>query len=112
MSAKGITLKNTDPFKDLDKLVNSFQPNLVAMSCTEDIFSLGLRLLQHIDRHNILTIVGGVFPTFAPHKVIRNKEIDIVCVGEGEDALIELCSRLRDGKKYDDINNLWIYETH
>ena len=82
--SKKITLKTTDPFDDLDILVNSFQPNLIAMSATEDIFPLGLRLLKHIDKYNILTVMGGVFPTFAPHKVILNKEIDIVCVGEGE----------------------------
>lgn len=106
--SRHVSLKTTDPFEDLDKTVNSFQPDLIAMSATEDIFPLGMKLLKHIDKHNILTIVGGVFPTFAPHKVIRNKEIDIVCVGEGEDAMLELCRRLRAGKNYYDINNLWV----
>lgn len=105
---KQASLKTTDPFCDLDKLINSFQPNLIAMSATEDIFPLGLNLLKYIDKYDILTIAGGVFPTFAPHKVILNKEIDIVCVGEGEDALLELCRRLRAGRDYSDINNLWI----
>ena len=103
-----LPLKTTDPFEDIDKLINSFQPDLIAMSLPEDLFSLGLKFLKHIDRYNILTIVGGVFPTFAPHKVIRHKEIDIVCVGEGERALLELCQRLRSGKNYFDIKNLWI----
>lgn len=106
--SRHVSLKTTDPFEDLDKTVNSFQPDLIAMSATEDIFPLGLKLLKHIDKHNVLTIVGGVFPTFVPHKVIRNKEIDIVCVGEGEDAMIELCRRLRAGMDYSNINNLWV----
>ena len=63
--AEKVTLKVTNPFDDLDQLVNSFQPDLVAMSATEDIFPLGLRLIKHIDKYDILTIVGGVFPTFA-----------------------------------------------
>jgi radical SAM superfamily enzyme YgiQ (UPF0313 family) len=103
-----VTLKVTNPFEDLDQLVNSFHPDLVAMSATEDIFPLGLRLIKYIDKYDILTIVGGVFPTFAPHKVIKNKEIDIVCVGEGEDALLELCVKLRENKDYSNIENLWI----
>lgn len=103
-----VTLKATNPFDDLDQLVNSFQPDLIAMSVTEDIFPLGLRLIKHIDKYDILTIVGGVFPTFAPRKVLKNKEIDIVCVGEGEDALLELCIKLREGKDYSNIENLWI----
>ena len=76
---EGVTLKATNPFDDLDQLVNSFQPDLIAMSATEDIFPLGLRLIKHIDKYDILTIVGGVFPTFAPLKVINNKEIDNNC---------------------------------
>ena len=103
-----VTLKTANPFDDLDQLVNSFQPDLIAMSATEDIFPLGLRLIKHIDKYNILTIVGGVFPTFAPLKVINNEEIDIVCVGEGEEALLELCNRLREKKDYSDIRGLWI----
>ena len=31
-----------------------------------------------------------------------------VCKGEGEDALRSLCRRMRNGKRYDDIDNLWI----
>ena len=103
-----VILKTSEPFTDLDKLVNSYQPDLIAMSATEDIFPLGLKLLSSVHKYNILTVVGGVFPTFAPHKVIRNKEIDIVCVGEGEDALLQLCNCLREGKDYSNINNLWI----
>lgn len=107
MTKKAI-LKTTDPFDDLEKLVMTFQPDLIVLSVTEDIFPLGLRLLKHIDKYNVLTIAGGVFPTFAPEKVIRNKEIDIVCIGEGEDVLLELCKRLKERKDYSDILNLWI----
>jgi len=103
-----VTLKKTNMFDDLEILMDSFQPDLVAISATEDIFPLGLKLLRHIERYNVLTIAGGVFPTFAAHKVIRNNEIDIVCIGEGEDALLELCQRLREKKDYCDISNLWI----
>jgi len=103
-----MTLKSSDPLDDLDQLVRSYQPDLIALSATEDIFPGGLKLLQHIDKYNILTIAGGVYPTFAPEKVIRNKEIDIVCIGEGEEALLELCKRLRQKEGFSDINNLWI----
>jgi len=106
--SKQVTLKTTDPSDDIDKLVRSFCPDLIALSATEDIFPGGLRLLRHIDKNNILTITGGVYPTFAPEKVISNKEIDIVCIGEGEEAILELCKRLRESKDYSDIGNLWV----
>lgn len=106
--SKQVSLRDTDPLVDLDKLVESFSPDLIALSATEDIFPGGLKLLKHIDRHNILTIAGGVYPTFAPESVIRQKEVDIVCIGEGEEALLELCRRLREGRDYSDIGNLWV----
>ena len=106
--AKNVVLKSTDPFNDLEKMVDSFKPNLIALSATEDIFPLGLQLLKHIDNRNITTIAGGVFATFAPEKVIRNNQIDIVCVGEGEDALLELCTKLKNGEDISSIDNLWV----
>lgn len=105
---KHVTLKNTDPFTDFEEMVTSFKPDLIAMSSTEDIFYLGLRFLKQVRKYNILTIAGGVYPTFAPEKAIRNNEIDMVCVGEGDDALLELVLRLAQKKDYSDIQNLWI----
>ena len=49
-----------------------------------------------------------MFATFAPDLALSYNEIDIVCKGEGEIALRTLCRRMKSGKKYDDIPNLWI----
>ncbi|MFA5117984.1 MAG: radical SAM protein [Candidatus Omnitrophota bacterium] len=106
--SRQVTLKTSDPLRDLDEMVRAFSPDLIALSATEDIFPGGLKLLGAIDSHDILTIAGGIYPTFAPEKVIRNKEIDIVCIGEGEEALLELCLRLRGGEGFADISNLWV----
>ena len=88
--------------------VKQFSPDLLALSCTEDMFHLGINLLRRTRYRNILTIAGGVFPTFAPELVLSYDEIDIVCKGEGENALLELCSRLKKGQDYYDIQNLWL----
>ena len=32
----------------------------------------------------------------------------VVCVGEGENALVDLCERLEKGQSYDDVTNLWV----
>jgi len=106
--SKKVTIRTTDPLADLDKQVVSFSPDLIIMSATEDIFPRGMQLLQHIDKRNIPVVVGGVFATFAPEKVMRHPEIDIVCVGEGERAILELCRRMRAGGDYSRIDNLWV----
>ena len=103
-----ITLKTTNVFDDFKKKVESFSPDLLAMSCTEDMFELGISLLRKVGKYKIPTILGGVFATFAPDLALSYGEIDIVCKGEGEDALRSLCRRMRTGRRYDDISNLWI----
>lgn len=103
-----LTLKTTDCFEDFEKEVMSFRPDLLALSATEDMFPLGIKLLRRVRHLKILTIAGGVFPTFAPNLALSFPEVDIVCKGEGEDALRMLCERLKRKQPYDDINNLWI----
>lgn len=103
-----ITLKTSDVVQDFVAEVDSFGPDLIAMSCTEDMFLPGIRLLRAVRDRQVLTILGGVFATFAPELALSYPEIDIACKGEGEDALSELCNRLRKSANYDDIPNLWI----
>lgn len=107
-----LTIKYSNVFDDFLKQVESYSPDLIALSATEDMFELGLQLLNKVKHHKILTIAGGVFPTFAPKLVLSFDAIDIVCKGEGEDALVELCKRLEAGKSFDDIKNLWIKKSN
>ena len=102
-----IKYKETDMVEDLKKIINEFNPDLLAVTTTESNFLGNISLLKHIKPH-IPTIIGGVFPTFAPEKVIPYSEIDIVCLGEGEKALIELVERMRKKKDFTDVPNLWI----
>lgn len=98
----------SSPFEDFQEKIETFKPDLLALSATEDMFELGIKLLKTVRDKKILTICGGVFATFAPELALSYPEIDIVCKGEGEDALLELCKRLEINQPYDDINNLWI----
>jgi radical SAM superfamily enzyme YgiQ (UPF0313 family) len=102
-----ITVKYTNVYTDFEQHVKMFNPDLIGLSCTEDMFHLGIGLLEKIKHLKIKTIVGGVFATFAPELVLSYDSVDIVCKGEGEDALIELCNRLDKGVNYLDIPNLW-----
>jgi len=101
-------IHQTDVYEDFRKKVIQFNPDLIAMSATEDIFPVGIGLLKHIRDLDIPVLAGGVFSTFAPDLALSYDEIDMVCVGEGEYMLAELCDRLQASKQYDDIPGLWI----
>ena len=108
-----VTVKYTDVFEDFRKFVEDFQPDMLALSCTEDMFSLGVALIEKVKDLKILTLAGGVYPTFAPKLILENyHSINIVCKGEGEYALTELCKRLENKQSYENIPNLWIRKTN
>lgn len=104
----GIVPEETDVVDDFVRVVESYRPDLIGLSCIEVTFPLGMRLLDAVRHTGIPTIVGGPYATFAPEIVIRRKSVDMVCVGEGEAALVELCRRLADGGDVLAIPNLWI----
>ncbi len=94
-------------YYDLAEKVRNCNPDLIAYSILEDLYPQALSLINVTKQFSIPTIAGGLFPTFAPEKVLSNDGIDIICVGEGEESLLELCDRLRTGEDYTDIPNLW-----
>jgi len=104
----GIAPEEGDVIDDFVRKVVSFAPDLIGLSCIEVTYPLGLELLSAVSHAGIPAVVGGPYATFAPEVVIRHPAVDMVCIGEGEQALTELCCRLRDGEDVSAIRNLWI----
>ena len=104
---RGIKPKTSNMIEDFNQAVDSFQPDLLAFSVVENTWYLADEMMRGL-RTRVPTIVGGVFPTYAPEIVIRHPKVDYVCRGEGEIALSQLCRALADGEETDRIQNLWI----
>ena len=103
-----LTKIKSDPAIDLRKKIIEFSPDLLAVSCTETTFLRGLRLVSKTRDMGIRNIFGGVFPTFAPQLVMNFEAIDMCCVGEGENAIVDLADRMARGEDYYDVTNLWV----
>lgn len=108
LADKEISFKKTDIYKDLVKKVSDFKPDLIGITIVEDTHDLALSLLDSIKHFNIPVVAGGVYITFSPEEVISNKTIDIICLGEGEEALVELCQKMSRNEDYSTIRNLWV----
>lgn len=102
-------IKKTDAIEDFKGLVGSFGPDLIAMSVTEDMYPIGVTLLQALGRERPKVVVGGVFPTFAPELAYRlgGGTIDWVIKGEGDETLPELCRRLEQGRTVLEMDGLY-----
>jgi radical SAM superfamily enzyme YgiQ (UPF0313 family) len=104
-----VTLETTDAFEEFVKEVETFAPQLIAVSSTEDMFPLGIKLLGKLSKEDRPpVIIGGMIATFGPELVIGYEEIDMLCIGDGEQALIELCDKMEKGQDYTRIQNLWV----
>ena len=53
-------------------------------------------------------IWGGIHPTIRPEESLEHT--DIVCVGDGEEAVLEIVSRMEKGELYSDVGNIWVKE--
>ena len=91
----------------VDELVR-LEPDLVAFSSITDWFQWQLDFARAFKRRRPSTPVlfGGIHPTTAPDRVLGHPEIDWICVGEGEDAMVELCAELEAGRGPERIANL------
>ena len=52
-------------------------------------------------------IVGGSVGTSVPQIILDRTDADIVCIGEGEQTVLELVSALEVGTLFDNMDGLW-----
>lgn len=94
--------------KDVFAEMERFEPHIVGFSAMTGGHQSFVRLNQEIKKHfKVLSIMGGAHPTFFP-QVIEEPGLDMVCVGEGEGAIVELADRMAKGEPTTDIKNLWV----
>ena len=93
---------------ELIEAVRATFPDLVAFSATTLQFSKVKELAGWIKEDLGLPIAcGGVHPTTAPEEAIAVEDLDYICVGEGEEAIVELCDALEAGRTADGIASIW-----
>jgi radical SAM superfamily enzyme YgiQ (UPF0313 family) len=91
----------------LSAKLTSFAPDLLAVSTMTSNYDRTISLLKKI-KVRCPTIIGGVHPTLCPEDVIAEKTVDMICIGEGEEALTELCTKMEKGEDYSTVRNLWV----
>lgn len=79
---------------------------LIGISLMSNYWHNALQLIKAIkDNYNVLVIGGGSHPSTNPEQCLE--EVDMICVGEGDDTLLELTKRIRESNTdYSGIPNL------
>lgn len=95
--------------EEFQEKVKSLKPDLLGFSCTSHVFLFVKKYAQAAKEvSRALVCCGGVHPTVCPEEVIKDKNIDIICRGEGDLALLELCRKIEKGEPIENIKNLWV----
>lgn len=110
LAQHGIRIKEDDVLKSFQRMVDDYKPEIIGYTITDDTFPLAYKLMLAVRDYPAITVVGGASPTFAPEKTIQCPLVDVVCIGEGEEALVELAQAVENRRSFTNIKNLWVKE--
>jgi len=95
-----------EEFQEKVKILN---PDLIGFSSTSHVFSFVKKYAEAVKEiRNIPVICGGVHPTICPEEAIENENIDMICRGEGDLAMVELCQKMENGQSIENVKNIWL----
>jgi len=96
--------------KEILNRLNRERPDMIAFSSTANerrwVKYMARRIKDNFSK-NAPIIVGGPLATFSP-EIIEDSSIDMICIGEGEEAIEELPAVIEDEAGQTKIKNLWV----
>src|SRR3989344_1089691 len=106
----GINFTKTDMLGDFMMMVEEYKPDLIGLSAVELTFKMGMELIDAVKQKypGIIVAVGGSHAVTVPEKVISEKNIDLIAIGEAEISFVELCDKIKNKQDYTKILNFWI----
>lgn len=98
--------------EEIKQHAHNFKPELLCITIATNDFKYGMSIIDLIKEEfpNAPAIAGGYHATMAPQEVLDQKNIQMVCVGEGDLAITEVADMLQKGQKRTDILNIWFKE--
>ena len=87
----------------------AFQPDLICVSVLTNIYPFVRKWCRRLKEEiGVPILAGGHHIQALPDYVLENPDIDMVCTGEGEVAVLELANRMERGERIVDIPGLWV----
>jgi len=89
---------------DLQDLIKDCQ--LIAFSCMSAYYNRTVQVIRFLrPKINSYFVWGGIHATLFPESCVN--EVDAVGIGEGEEALLELITKIKKKESYLDTRNFW-----
>src|SRR3989344_3329991 len=96
--------------QELIKSIKDYGPNLICYTAYSNQFDKIEKIAPIVKKEfqNIITVFGGVHATIDSERVLSKEGIDIISIGEAEEAFTELCNKLANNEDYTKIDGLWV----
>jgi len=113
LRAQGHTVKILDataPYKklspeDVANEIKTFQPDFIGITLTISYIPQSYAYIKKLSTLNIPIVAGGPHPNALPEEVLKNN-VAIVCIGEGEDTVIEIANYFSGQQSLDSIKGI------
>ena len=78
----------------IKKDVLAFNPDMIGFSVLTNQYKYALEIAEHIKKYCDAPIIfGGIHVTMDPSQTLSHEAVDYICVGEGEEAMLELVQK-------------------
>ncbi len=94
---------------DFTRQVREAAPDLIGVSLTTRQWQRARLLFSGLRAQlRVPVVAGGLHPTFSPEAVLAQPGFDYVCLGEGEEPLLDLVAALEAGCDPEGTPNIWV----
>jgi len=101
-----------DSYEELNQQIEKFNPDIIGVSTMTFHKKFFHKAIENIRNHGYkkMIITGGPHPTTSYQEVLKDKNIDLCVIGEGEKTLAEIIEKLIDSKEekldYKELKNI------
>lgn len=110
---EGVDVEILDPSFEgrefAEKRIKEADYDILGFSCFTMNYNVSKELaaMAKTCNKNVLTVFGGPHPSIMPEKTIEDKEVDVVCLGEGEISFVELVNALENKLPLEKVDGIW-----
>lgn len=110
VSGYGLVKEKKNVEQELCSVLREFKPQVVGISALSMEWKLAVHLFRSTKSfdNSIYTILGGIHAYADPEGAIAEDSVDMVCIGEGENCLIDLLERVESRVDYEKTNGFWV----
>ncbi|MBU1164136.1 B12-binding domain-containing radical SAM protein [Patescibacteria group bacterium] len=99
-------------FQEIEEYIRDYNPDIVGISATTVDIYQGFQIAKITKKinKNMLLVIGGHHVTTLPEETVKNENVDVVVVGEGEQTALELVEAVKNKKSFKEIKGLYYKE--